>query len=91
MSTFEPPDPVATRKLTILLGPLQAEVMRCLWTHGPATVRELHNQLTGDTPLAYTTIMTTCLRLLEKGLLERRRVTAMIPPAHAAPMCMRHA
>jgi predicted transcriptional regulator len=75
MSTYEPSDRVATRKLTVLLGPLQAEVMRCFWTQGAATVREIQHQLTRDTPLAYSTILTSCLRLLEKGLLERRRVT----------------
>jgi predicted transcriptional regulator len=49
--------------------------MRCLWTHGAATVREIHNQLTREVPLAYSSVLITCLRLQEKGLLERRRVT----------------
>lgn len=45
------------------------------WEHGPATVRELHTVLANDAPLTYNTVMTTCNRLVEKGLLERRRVT----------------
>jgi hypothetical protein len=32
-------------------------------------------------PLAYSTILTSCLRLLEKGLLERRRVTDADQPS----------
>src|SRR5690242_2353616 len=81
MSTYEPPDRVATRKLTALLGPLQAEVMRCFWTHGAATVREIQSRVDCETPLAYSTILTSCLRLLEKGLLERRRVTDADQPS----------
>ena len=57
--------------------------MRLFWTHDPATVRDIHTRLTTDTPLAYTTIMTTCVRLWEKGLLTRRRVTAEEQHPHA--------
>jgi predicted transcriptional regulator len=61
--------------LTALLGPRQAETMQHLWLHGPTTVRELHTWLTRTEPLAYTSVMTTCVRLWEKGLLDRRQVT----------------
>jgi hypothetical protein len=37
--------------------------------------------MTHNTPLAYTTILTHCVRLAEKGLLERRHVTAAEKPA----------
>src|SRR5262249_13013099 len=65
-----------TQDLALLLGPRQADIMRLLWSRGPATVRELHTYLMAKTPLAYTTVMSICLRLMEKGLLERRYVTA---------------
>ncbi len=64
----------AAQDLAILLGPREADIMRLLWMRGPATVRELHTWLITEPPLAYTTIMTTCVRLTEKGLLERRHV-----------------
>src|SRR5215212_4455178 len=65
----------SAQDLAVLLGPREADIMRLLWSRGPATVREIHTQLTVITPLAYTTIMTTCVRLWEKGLLERRSIT----------------
>jgi predicted transcriptional regulator len=71
MAEPSPALPVLTR----LLGPRQAEIMQRLWRHGPATVRELHVWLTRAEPLAYTSVMTTCVRLWEKGLLDRRQVT----------------
>jgi predicted transcriptional regulator len=49
--------------------------MQHLWLYGPATVRELHTWLTRAEPLAYTSVMTTCVRLWEKGMLDRRHVT----------------
>ncbi len=72
----------SAQDLALLLGPRQADLMRLFWTHGPATVREIHAHLTTDTALAYTTVMTICVRLWEKGLLERRRVTAADQRAH---------
>jgi len=45
--------------------------MRLLWTRGPATVRQLLTWLIADPPIGYQTIMTVCLRLTERGLLER--------------------
>jgi len=65
----------SAQDLALLLGPREADIMRLLWTRGPATVREIHTDLTTNTLLAYTTIMTTCVRLWEKGLLERRSIT----------------
>jgi predicted transcriptional regulator len=60
----------ADRVLTI--GPRGLDVLRLLWEHGPATVRQLLTWLTSDPPLTYMNIMTVCVRLVERGLLERR-------------------
>ncbi len=65
----------STQDLVSLLGPRQADIMSLLWTRGPATVRQLLTWLTADPPIAYTTIMTICVRLTEKGLVERRLAT----------------
>jgi predicted transcriptional regulator len=56
----------------LVLGARQADIMHLLWTRGPATVRQLLTWLAADPPLSYQNIMTVCLRLTEKGLLERR-------------------
>jgi predicted transcriptional regulator len=53
-----------------LLGPLEGRIMRLVWQRRDGdsfTVREIHRAL-GD--LAYTTVMTTMVRLAAKGLLE---------------------
>jgi predicted transcriptional regulator len=59
-----------------LLGPLEAEVMRILWKAGrPMTVRALLERINKarEPQLAYTTVMTVMARLVDKGVLARRR------------------
>src|SRR2546423_1148481 len=62
----------ATDGLSLLLGPRRAEIMRLFWSRGSLTVREVH-ALLAEHGLAYTTVMTICSHLCERGLLERRR------------------
>jgi predicted transcriptional regulator len=62
----------AAHDLASLLGPREADIMRLVWTRGSATVRELHTWLIEYSPLAYTTLLTICTRLFEKGLLDRQ-------------------
>lgn len=60
-----------------VLGPLESDVMRVLWTAGsPMTVREVLDRLNEarSTPLAYTTVMTVLSRLSDKEVVARRRV-----------------
>lgn len=54
-----------------LLGPLETEVMEAVWQLGESTVRDVHAYLQRSRDLAYTTVMTTMVRLASKGLLER--------------------
>jgi predicted transcriptional regulator len=59
-----------------LLGPLEAEVMKILWKAGrPMTVRSLLERINKgrDPQLAYTTVMTVMSRLVDKGVLARKR------------------
>jgi predicted transcriptional regulator len=51
------------------LGPFEQRLLRELWSHGSATVRELIAD--GQVRQAYTTVMTTLDRLYKKGLLDR--------------------
>ena len=56
------------------LGELEAVIMDRLWEWGrPALVREMVDDLHGDRPLAYTTVMTVMENLYQKGWLRRCR------------------
>lgn len=56
------------------LGELEREVMDRLWAaEGPLTVRQVHELLSVDRTLAYTTVMTVLDRLSRKDLARRER------------------
>ena len=56
-------------------GELEQRVMELLWTSdAPRTVSELHQLLTTERELAYTTVMTVLDRLAKKGLVTRELV-----------------
>ena len=53
-------------------GDLESVIMHLVWDHdGPATVRELFDQLRQDRIIAYTTVMSTMDNLHRKGWLTR--------------------
>ena len=56
-----------------LRGSLQVEVMRVMWRLDEATVDEVRAAQRPSRRAAYTTIQTVMNRLLDRGLLERRR------------------
>jgi len=53
--------------------PTRAElaILRVLWTRGPCTVRQVHDELAADRPTAYTTTLKLIQIMTEKGLLTR--------------------
>lgn len=56
-------------------GELEAQIMQRLWALGrPATVRELHDDLSATRHSAYTTVMTVTGNLCRKGWLRREKV-----------------
>jgi predicted transcriptional regulator len=57
-----PGPPLATQELAI---------MKVVWRLGDATVREVHESLRKQRPVAYTTVMTMMKILEEKGYLAR--------------------
>jgi predicted transcriptional regulator len=63
----------ATQDISLLLGPRAADIMRLLWSRGPATVRAIQTWLTSQAHIAYTTVMNVCARLTEKGCLRGGR------------------
>lgn len=54
-------------------GGLQAEVMASIWKLGEATVENVRAQQPAARRSAYTTIQTVMNRLVERGLLTRKR------------------
>ncbi len=52
--------------------PTEAElaILNILWSTGPATVREVHDALSGK-QIGYTTVLKQMQLMVEKGLLER--------------------
>ncbi len=52
-------------------GELQTRVLELVRSHGPSTVRDIHDRLSDDHPVAYTTVQTVLSRLVERGFLER--------------------
>jgi predicted transcriptional regulator len=56
------------------LGELERAVMDHLWSsRGPQTVRQVHEALSAQRELAYTTIMTVLQRLAKKNLVVQHR------------------
>ncbi len=60
--------------LARLLPAAEIEIMRVIWARGPLKGRVIHKEIAARRDVAYTTIMTTCVRLAEKGLLRREAV-----------------
>ena len=53
-------------------GDLEAVIMDRVWEHAePVTVRELHEELSAERVIAYTTVMSTMDNLHRKGWLNR--------------------
>jgi predicted transcriptional regulator len=53
--------------------PTDAELalLRVLWTHGPSTVREVHDRMSASKSVGYTTTLKTLQVMTEKGLTIR--------------------
>ena len=53
--------------------PTDAElaVLNVLWDRGPSTVRQIHEVLSGDRDLGYTTVLKSLQVMTEKGLVVR--------------------
>lgn len=49
----------------------ELEVLRVLWQLGDSTVRQVHEVLGRDNPVAYTTVLTTLQIMHQKGLVRR--------------------
>jgi predicted transcriptional regulator len=60
----------------------ELEILKILWEHGPASVREVHERMCPDGELAYNTVQTLLRIMDDKGLVrheERGRTFVYIP------------
>lgn len=52
------------------LGELQLQVMQVVWRLGEATVAQVHQALSAERKIAYTTVLTTMQALERRGMLD---------------------
>lgn len=55
------------------LGDLQLRIMKVLWKAEPASVSTVHEELSAETPLAYTTVATMLRKMEARGLVKHRK------------------
>ena len=56
----------------VSLGPLEQQVMSCVWKNKTCTARDVVERLGQNREIAYNTIQTIMTRLVDKGLLKRK-------------------
>lgn len=49
----------------------ELKLLQLLWMHGPATVRDIHNLITEESGVSYTTVLKQLQIMHEKGLVRR--------------------
>ncbi len=62
------------KALLKILGPLELEVMKVIWSREEGTVQDVLTVLNKQNNYAYTTIMTIMNRLDKKGILTRSKL-----------------
>lgn len=55
------------------LSPLELKIMEVLWSHGPSSVREVHERFPEEGRLGYTSIQTMLYRLEAKKAVRRAK------------------
>jgi predicted transcriptional regulator len=55
------------------LGPLEREILKIVWADKEVCVRHVLEKLPQNLDPAYTTVMTLMNRMVEKGVLERKK------------------
>ncbi|MCI0371264.1 MAG: BlaI/MecI/CopY family transcriptional regulator [candidate division NC10 bacterium] len=61
------------RGFLTVLGELEEAIMQVVWDRGEVSVRDVHGVLSRSRRIAYTTVMTTMVRLARKDLLHQKR------------------
>ena len=60
-------------KRSITLTPAELRLMRVLWTRGESGVAEMVERVSEESPLAYTSVLTTIRVLEQKGYVTHRQ------------------
>ena len=63
--------PQLIRKPTPKPTEVELEILTALWARGEATVRELHDDVSRQRALGYTSVLKTLQIMTEKGLVQR--------------------
>ena len=65
--------PSARQRAAPMAKPTDAElaILRVIWGRGPSTVRQVHEVLSQDREIGYTTVLKLMQIMTEKGLVER--------------------
>ena len=81
---------------SITLTEAELRLMKLLWSRGESSVADLTQSLAGDTPLAYTSVLTTIRVLEKKGYVRHKQegraflYTAAIAEHEASRSEVRH-
>lgn len=59
----------------LALGDLELEVLETLWAHGEARPADVHRRLGASRRITVNTVASALKRLVDKGLLARRKVS----------------
>lgn len=51
--------------------PRELEILQVLWEHGPSTIKDIHEALSKKHTIAYNSVLTIVLIMLEKGYVKR--------------------
>ena len=62
----------------------ELEILRVLWSHGPSTVREVHESLSEKKDLGYTTVLKLLQIMTTKGTVRRNETQR----AHVYEACL---
>lgn len=54
-------------------GELQVAILRVLWEEGPSTVETICGELRPERDVAYSTVSTVLVRLLDRGVVSREK------------------
>lgn len=49
----------------------ELSILQLLWTHGPQSVKDVHEALSIEKPVVYTTVLKTMQVMMERGMLDR--------------------
>jgi predicted transcriptional regulator len=59
----------------LALGDLERDMLQALWAYGPMAPSDVHERVATDRTISVNTVCSALKRLVEKGLLQREKVS----------------